>query len=398
MIRRDQLIGPGPVTRVVAAGLIRRRIQALVIGLVLAASTAASVLAAALILDSRGPFVHVFAAQQGAHVTVTADLSRATAVQLAATTRLPAVTAAAGPFAETTIGQPGTPVAVRLGGPGGATLEPMTLAGRTAPGGPVDDVSLVQGHWARQAGQVVLQLSYDGGRIPVGSWITVTGLPGTLRLQVVGLAVSITGSADAWAIPAQVARLRPAGTPRRAQMLYRFRSAASPAAVRADIAAVTAALPARAVTATQSYLTVQTTDNARVMAHVPALIAGGVIGLVLALLMVATVIRGAVAAGPARIGILKVLGFSPGQVTAAYAGPGLAPAAAGCLGGVALGHLLAGPLLAGAAQLFGTGVLGVPAWVDVNVAVVTCGLIAIAALAPATRAARTPAASALRTG
>jgi putative ABC transport system permease protein len=48
---------------------------------------------------------------------------------------------------------------------------------------------------------------------------------------------------------------------------------------------------------------------------------------VLSLLIVVSVIRGAAAAGPIRIGILKVLGFSPGQVTAAYAGPGLAPAA-----------------------------------------------------------------------
>ena len=389
MIRRDQLITAGPVTRLVAAVLIRRRVQTIAISLVLAASTAASVLAAALLVDSRGSFVHVFAAQQGADVTVTADLSRATVAQLAATAHVPGVTAAAGPFAETT---------VRLGGLDGTALEPMTLAGRTAPGGPVDDLTLVRGHWAQRAGQVVLQLSYHGGRIPVGSWITVTGLPGAPRLQVVGLAVSVTGSADAWAIPAQVARLRSPGTPASAQMLYRFRSAATSAAVRADIAAVTAALPAGTVTATASYLTVKATDAAHVAAYVPVLITCGVIGLVLSLLIVVTVIRGAVAAGPIRIGVLKVLGFSPGQVTAAYAGPGLVPATAGCLGGVALGHVLADPLLAGAAPFFGTGVLGVPAWVDVNVAVATCSLIAIAALVPAARAAKTPAASALRTG
>ena len=80
-----------PVARVVAAGLTRRWRPAVVIGLVLAISAAASVLAAALAVDVRGPFDHVFAAQHGAHVTATADLSRATMGQLAATSRLPGV-------------------------------------------------------------------------------------------------------------------------------------------------------------------------------------------------------------------------------------------------------------------------------------------------------------------
>jgi putative ABC transport system permease protein len=371
---------------------------------VLAISAAASVLAAALVVDVRGPFDHVFAAQHGAHVTATADLSRATMGQLAATARLPGVAAAAGPFAETTIGRPGTPVMVRAGGPGGIPLAPMTLAGRASAGGPVDDVTLVTGHWARQAGQIVLRFGYQGGHVPVGSWLTVTGLPGAPelvvvglagapRLEVVGLAVSISGSADAWVVPAEIARLRPPGTPGAAQMLYRFDGAATAAAIGADVAAVSAALPAGAVTGTRSYLTVKAADTARVAAYVPVLIACGLAGLVLALLTVATVIRGAVAAGSTRIRTLKIIGFSPGQVTAAYAGQGLVPAAAGCIGGILLGNLLARPLLAGAAYSFGPGVLGVPAWVDVDVAVVMLGLTALtalAALAPARRLTRVP--------
>ena len=91
------------------------------------------------------------------------------------------------------------------------------------------------------------------------------------------------------------------------------------------------------------------------------------------------------AAGSTRIRILKIIGFSPGQVTAVYVGQGLVPAAAGCTGGILLGNLLARPLLAGAAYSFGPGVLGVPAWVDVDVAVVMLSLTALAALAPARR-------------
>jgi putative ABC transport system permease protein len=379
-----------PVARVVAAGLTRRRRPAIVIGLLLAFTAAASVLAAALVVDVRGPFDHVFAAQHGAYVTVTADLSRATMAQLAATARLPGVTAATGPFAEASIGRPGTPVTVRQGGPGGIALAPMTLAGRASAGGPVDDPTLVTGHWARQAGQIVLRFGYQGGHIPVGSWLTVTGLPGAPRLEVVGLAVSISGSADAWVIPAEITRLRPPGTPGTAQMLYRFDGAATAAAIGADVDAVSAALPAGAVTGTRSYLTVKAADTARVAVYVPLLIACGLAGLVLALLTVASVISGAVTAGSTRIRILKIIGFSPGQVAAAYAGQGLVPAAAGCMVGVLAGNLLARPLLAGAASVFGPGVLGVPAWVDVDVTVVMFGLTALAALAPARRLTRVP--------
>lgn len=57
------------------------------------------------------------------------------------------------------------------------------------------------------------------------------------------------------------------------------------------------------------------------------------------------------------------------------------------------------PLLAGAAH--SSGLLSVPAWVDVDVAVGICGLTGIAALLPALRSARPsaapPTASALRT-
>jgi putative ABC transport system permease protein len=308
--------------------------------------------------------------------------------QLAATARLPGVAAAAGPFAETTIGRPGTPVTVRLGGSGGIPLAPMTLAGRPSAGGPVDDITLVTGHWARQAGQIVLRFGYQGGHVPVGGWLTVTGLPGAPRLEVVGLAVSISGSADAWVVPAEIARLRPPGTPGAAQMLYRFDGVATAAAISADVAAVSEALPAGAVTGTRSYLTVKAADTARVAAYVPVLIACGLVGLVLALLTVATVISGA--AGSTRIRVLKIIGFSPGQVAAAYAGQGLVPAAAGCIGGVLLANLLARPLLVGAAYSFGPGVLGVPAWVDVDMAVVMFGLTALAALVPARRLTRVP--------
>src|ERR1700693_4821739 len=105
-----------PAVRAARSGLSGRRLQAMVIGLVLLVSTAASTLALGLLVDSNAPFDHAFAAQHGAEVTAP---PRASAAHLAATAPLPGVTAAAGPFPEATVtatipmnppaGQPGPP-------------------------------------------------------------------------------------------------------------------------------------------------------------------------------------------------------------------------------------------------------------------------------------------------
>src|SRR5215472_8923875 len=92
----------GPVGRVAGGGLTRRRLQTVVIGLVLLVSCAASVLALGLVVESRSPFDHAFAAQQGADVTAVINPARASSSQLAATAHLAGVTAAAGPFDQIT--------------------------------------------------------------------------------------------------------------------------------------------------------------------------------------------------------------------------------------------------------------------------------------------------------
>jgi putative ABC transport system permease protein len=82
-----------PVVKAARAGLTGRRVQASVIGLVLLVSTAAATLALGLLVDSNAPFDHAFAAQRGAHVTAAVN-ARVSSARLAATTRLPGVTAA----------------------------------------------------------------------------------------------------------------------------------------------------------------------------------------------------------------------------------------------------------------------------------------------------------------
>ncbi len=383
-----------PAVRAARSGVSGRRVQTVVIGLVLLVSTAASTLALGLLVDSNAPFDHAFAAQHGSEVTATAQAS---AAQLAATAHLPGVTAAAGPFPETTITAtvPFTPPPGQ--GPPGVFQQQLTLVGRASPGGPVDDLTLESGHWPTQPNQIVLN-DIRGPGESIGTQLTVTGVPGSPHLTIVGFANSITQTAAAWVLPSEVGALRAPGTPDVSQMLYRFARAATGSQVNGDIASVRAALPRGSVLGAQSYLTVKLQDTSSIAPWVPFIVAFGVMGLLLSVLIVANVVSGAVVAGTRRIGVLKSIGFSPGQVVASYVIQVAVPAFLGCVLGVIGGNLLSVPLLNQTAQVYGVGALAVPVWVDVAVPLVMLALAGAAAVLLALRAGRMSAVQAIATG
>jgi len=385
-----------PVVRAARGGLSGRRVQTTVIGLVVLICTAASTLALGLLVDSNAPFDHAFAAHHGSEVTATAKASPA---QLAATARLPRVTAAAGPFPQTTVTATMlVPPPPGQSGPSLPMQQQMTVAGRASPGGPVDDLTLNSGHWATGPGQVVLLSDGLGAGVAIGTQMTVTGVPGSPHLTVVGTATSITHTAQAWVAPAEIAVLRAPGTPDLAQMLYRFASAGTTAQVNADSAALRAALPHGSLIGTQSWLTVKAQATGSIAPWVPFIVAFGLIGLVMSVLIVANVVSGAVVAGTRRIGVLKSIGFSPGQVVASYVIQMAVPAFLGCVAGVVAGNLLAVPLLSQTAQVYGVGTLAVPVWVDVAVPLAMLGLAGVVALLLALRAGRMSAVQAIATG
>lgn len=381
----------GPVTRVVRG--TRHRLQSVVIGLVVLVSTAASVLALGLLADSNAPFDHAFAAQRGANLAVTIDSARTTPARLAATMHLSGVTAASGPFPEAT-------VAAEVTGSGGTAVHlPLaTLAGRASPGGAVDQVTIEAGNWVRGPREIVVSSNFPGATLHLGQQITMTGAAWPVRLTVVGIATSVTGTADGWVEPGQIAALRAAGAPPAAAMLYRFATAASTADIKADAAKVARALPAGAVAGTLSYLTARAQATSSIAPIVPFLVVFACLALVLAVLIVANVVSGAVLAGFRRIGILKSIGFTPGQVVAAYLRQVAVPALAGCLAGVLLGDLLAIPVLGRTATVYGVGKLTVPWWVDLAVPAAMCAVVAVAALLPSLRAARLSAVEAISVG
>jgi putative ABC transport system permease protein len=398
-----------PVIRAASGGVVRHRVQTVVIFMVLLVSTASATLGLALLANSDGPFQRAFSAQRGAELTAAVNPGRVTGAQLAVAGRLPEVTASAGPFPQTTAvlnvalhGPPGAAGVPNSGGgppPGAMTYN---VIGRASPGGPVDDLTITGGHWVQRPGQVVLSSNVQEGvpvvTPPLGSEVTVSSAPGQPRLTVVGYARSITGTAGAWVIPAQVTALRPAGARATAQLLYRFRTAATGAQIRSDAAALAAALPAGAIAGTSSWLTAKAQATGASAVIEPFVLAFALIGLVMSVLIVANVVSAAVVAGYRRIGVLKSIGFTPAQVVTAYLVRIGAPALAGCLLGVGLGDLLAIPVLRKSATIYQVNGQSVPVWVTVATPMLMFVLVLLAALAPALRAGRLSAIQAIATG
>jgi putative ABC transport system permease protein len=87
------------MTRVVRSGVGRRRVQTIVIGLVVMIAVTSAVLGGSLMVASQGPFDRAFQQQQGAHLTAQFNAGAVTEAQLAASASAAGVAASAGPFA-----------------------------------------------------------------------------------------------------------------------------------------------------------------------------------------------------------------------------------------------------------------------------------------------------------
>lgn len=369
--------------RVARAAVRRRRLQTIVIGVVVGVSTATIVLALGLLISASAPFDRAHAQQRGAHLVAAFDHTAVSAAELTRAADQPEVEAVAGPFGQVTLDTSASAQHF---------LGALSTVGRPDSGGAVDRVDVWRGRWAAAPGEIVLNLVPGStGVIDLGARIELPGLP---ALTVVGLAYSVSATADAWVTPDQVTELEPTAT----QMLYRFTDAGTAGEVSAGQAAVTAALPARAVLGAQNHLTVKQQLSTEVGVYIPFLIVFGVLGLVVAVLIVANVVSGAVVAGYRHIGVLKALGFTPNQVMAVYLVMVSVPSVVGCVAGTVLGNLAARPLLADAFGIFGTSEFGIDVRVDVVALVGMPALVAMAALVSALRARRLPATEAISAG
>ncbi|QMU18469.1 FtsX-like permease family protein [Streptomyces pristinaespiralis] len=361
--------------------------QTLVIGLTTMMAVAASVLGGSLLVVSGAPFDDAFGKQHGAHLSVQFDADRVSPGQLSRSKGAAGVSSTAGPFRTATV----TP---RSDGAGPGW--PMTVVGRGDRGHDVDKVALLEGRWPTRPGEIVL--SADSSLLAtMGMKVAFPDLSGGPALTVVGVARSVTRTADAWVVPAQMPALTAPGSGGY-QMLYRFTDAGTAAQIGAGGKAVTASLPRGAAVGEQSWLTVRKSAERDTAVYVPFLVAFGALGLVMSVLIVGNVVASAVGTGTRRIGILKAVGFTPAQVVRAYVGQALIPAAVGTALGVLAGHLLAVPVLAETGEVYGTSSLAVAPWVDLAVIAGLLGLVAATAWASAWRAGRLRTVDALAVG
>ncbi|MFJ6087004.1 FtsX-like permease family protein [Streptomyces sp. NPDC092369] len=375
------------LVRVVRVGMARRRVQTLVIGLATLLAVTASVLGGSLLVASQAPFQKAFDRQHGAQLTVGFDADKVTEAQVRASARAAGVEASAGPFPTVSVG---------LGINAQATV-PLSLVGRASAGQAVDKVDVTEGRWVEKPGEIVMSAD-SGPSVRLGQELTFPDQPGSPTLTVVGIARSVSRTADGWVLPSRIAGLTASGEPDGYQMLYRFTHAATSAQVTHDRAAVAATVPAKSVTGSQSWLYVKKTATRETSLFVPFLVAFGVLGLVMSVLIVGNVVAGAVATGIRRIGVLKAVGCTPGQVVRACAGQAVLPAAVGAGLGTVAGHLLAVPLLSETEDAYGTSGLGVEVWVDVLVVGGVLVVVAATACASAWRAGRLRTVDALSVG
>jgi putative ABC transport system permease protein len=374
-----------PLGRIVRSGVGRRRVQTLVMTLTTLLAVAASVLALGLLVDSQAPFERAFTAQHGAQLTAQIDGAKASSAQIAATAHTPGVSASAGPYPVASL-RPVAGSGTDL--PAGTALKQMTLVGRDGPASIVDSMTVTSGTWAAGPGQIVLRAGPgEGTDFTLGSHVTFPDLLSQPTLTVVGFANSVSDTADAWVTPAQLTAMT-TGTSPQYQMLYRFTDAATDTQIDTDRATIAAALPQAALTGAQSWLQVQLTADGQTAGFVPFVAAFGILGLLMSVLIVGIIVSGAVSSQTRRIGILKALGFTPGQVVRAYIGQALVPATVGTVLGVLAGNLLAVPALRDTQTVYGTGKQTIPAWVDVAVAATALALVAATAWALALRAGR----------
>ncbi|MEU4231437.1 FtsX-like permease family protein [Nonomuraea sp. NPDC026600] len=367
------------------AAVWRRRLQTVVIALVVLCSSTTGMLALGLLDAATSPFDEAFGKQNGAHVVAAFDTAKVSRAQLEKTVRRKGVEAAAGPFDQTTVTVPKGSPAVPAG--------PLVVVGRADPAGAVDRVEVVNGRWPAAPGEIIINQRFNVPPKP-GALGSKLKLPGGMSLTVVGFATSMSQSAGAWVRPGQLA------SPATSQMLYRFTSAATEEQIRASLAAVTAELPKGALGTSRSYLSVRKAFSGQSDDYLPFMMVFGVLGLVVAVLIVGNVISGAVISGFRHIGVLKALGFTPNQVVAVYLTMVCLPALAGCVLGTVLGGLLTKPVLKSAFAGIETGnaTIGVGSWVPVVVLIAMPVLAALAALIPAMRARRLSAARAISGG
>jgi putative ABC transport system permease protein len=386
------------ILRKISADLRRRRLQTLIIALVVVLASGTATLALTLLLSSNDAYNQAFAQQRGGHVLQEFSGAHATPAQIGATAHLPAVASSAGPWiaADVTFEQVNVPPDERaLVAQYGLPKFGVHLVGRADPGGPVDDLRIVSGRWPRTAGEIAVTRSFAQAQgLAIGdSLVGLVGRVNRPRVTVVGEVIDVDemdaanqNPQHAWVLPRGFSRFLPPGQGADEEMAYRFHRASTAADLRAGLAQIQRALPAGALGFTRSYLDIRDNFNVTNSLILTFLLAFSVFALGAAALIIANIVTGVVIAGYREIGIMKSIGYTPMQVLQVLVGQMLVPALAGTAIGIPLGVLLAGPMLSQSADAVG---LPAPSALSIpTVLLVVAGVVLVVCLSAGLPAAR----------
>jgi putative ABC transport system permease protein len=400
----------GAVATSVAADLRRRRHQAVVLALVLFLASIAATFALNVLVASNDPFEQAFARAHGAHLVIEYQPSVDLA-QLERTTLNDVVTASAGPW----------PVArATLASSAGGMVDRQIVSGRPQPDASIDAVTVNAGRWWQGPGELVLEpLTADRLGVGIGSSVAIhtqgaqsagtgraptdkpphpeTGEPATM-LTVVGLATSVsTPETAAWMDPTDLARLTPA--PPVQQVLYRVEPSGSEADFAAAVEQITAGIARDAVVGTRTWLDTRVTVNDTASLYVPVLLAFAAFALAAAGFAIANVVSGIVLTRYRDIGVMKAIGFTPGQVTSILVGQIGVPVMLGAVTGTLMGLVISAPTVERMTRSFGLpGSFAFSLPVVVAVPVVGLVVSLVAAIGPAVHAGHLNAVAAITRG
>jgi putative ABC transport system permease protein len=366
----------------VLADLRRRRLQAVVLAIVILLASGTTTLGLTLLQTSLDPWDRAFEAQRGAHLQVRFDSRKVSQADAEHTPALIGATAWAGPWVA-----------------GGVTYElgkrkfgPMTL-GRDRPEAPVEVIRMAAGRWVRGPGEMVITRSYaDLVNLHLGDRLTALASLDRPSLVVVGEAIDMDGgSAETttpwvWVAEAQARALLPVPE---YKMVYRFAERPTEADLLSAMAKIKAAVPPGAITDAFNYLELRNVFGITNQIALTLLLAFGVFALLACAAIVGNLVSGLVITGYREIGIMKAIGYTPFQVVASLVGLMLIPAIAGLLVGIPAGILLSLPLVDREAHALGltTQLPFVPEVALLSLTGVLGVVIAAAAL-PALRAGR----------
>lgn len=366
----------------VLGDLRRRRLQAVVLAIVILLASGTTTLGLTLLQTSLDPWERAFEAQRGAHLQVRYDSRKVSLAEVERTPALIGASAWAGPWVA-------GGVTYEIGG---RKLAPMT-AGRDNPEAPVEVIRLLAGRWVQGPGEMVITRSYaELVNLRLGDRLTAVASRDRPSLRVVGEVIDMDGgSAETttpwvWVTEAQARALLPDPE---YKMVYRFADRPTDADLLSAMAKLKAAVPPGTITDAFNFLELRSNFGITNQIVLTLLLAFGVFALLASAAIVGNLVAGIVVTSYGEIGIMKAIGYTPFQVVAALVGLMLIPALAGSLVGIPAGILLSVPLVEREAHSLGVA-MQLPFVPGVALLSLTgvLGVVIAAAALPALRAGR----------